>query len=77
MLLNAFDNKRYALDNGIDRLPFGHIIIVHYRFFDEENNFDNESLGSWSSGELYEFENQWEFETTVETNTDKFLTPAS
>ena len=70
MLINAFDNKRYVLENGIDTLPFGHINIVHERFFDEDDNFDNESLSSWSSGELYEIENQREIETTVKTNTD-------
>ena len=69
MSLNAFDDKRYILDNGIDTLPFGHINIVHDRFFDEDDNFDNESLSSWSSGELQGIENQKEIETTVETNT--------
>ena len=68
--LNAFDDKRYILDDGIDTLPFGCINIVHDRFFDEDNNFDNESLSSWSSGELHNIENQREIETTDETNTD-------
>ena len=62
--LNAFDDKRYILEHGIDTLSFGHINFVDDRFFDEDDNFDNESLSSWSSGELYEME------TTVETNTD-------
>ena len=66
--LNAFDDKRYILDNGIDTLQFGHINSVHNRFFDEDDNFDIESLSSWSSGELYKIENQRQFETTVETN---------
>ena len=73
--LNAFDHKRYILETGIDTQPFGHINIVHDRFFDEDNNFDNESLSSWSSGELYEIENQREIETTVETNTDNAEIP--
>ena len=70
MSLNAFDDKQYILENGIDTLPFGHINIVHGRFFDEDDNFDNELLSSWSSGELSETENQREIETTVETNND-------
>ena len=69
--LNAFDDKQYILDKGIDTLPFGHINIVHDRFFDENDKFDNESLSSWSSGELNEIEYQREIETTVEMNTDK------
>ena len=69
MSLNAFDDKQYILDNGIVTLPFGHINIVHDRFFDEDDNFDNESLSFWSSGELHEIENQREIETTFETNT--------
>ena len=68
MSLSAFDDKRYILDNGIDTLQFGHINIVHNRFFDEDDNFDIESLSSWSSGELNKIENQRQFETTVETN---------
>ena len=75
MSLNAFDDKRYILENGIDTLPFGHINIVHDRFFDEDDNFDNESLSSWSSAELYEIENQRKIETTVETNTDNAEIP--
>ena len=39
-------------------------------FSDEADNFDNESLSSWSSGEFYEIENQREFETRVEPNND-------
>ena len=39
-------------------------------FSDEADNFDNESLSSWSSGEFYEIENQRAFETRVETNND-------
>ena len=70
MSLNVFDGKRYILDNGIDTLPFGHMIIVHDRFFDKDDNFDNESLKSWSSGEFHETENQREIETKVEPNTD-------
>ena len=70
MSLNAFDDKRYILEKGIDTLPFGHINILHDRFFDKDDNFDNESLSSWSSGELYKIENQREVETTVETITD-------
>ena len=75
MSLNAFDDKRYIFDNGIDTLPFGHINIVHDRFFDEDDNFDNESLSSWSSGKLHEIEKQREIETTVETNTDNAEIP--
>ena len=56
--LNAFDNKRYILDNGIDTLPFSQINFVHDRLFDKDDNFNNEPLSSWSSGELYEIENQ-------------------
>ena len=73
--LNAFDDKRYILDNGTDTLPFGHINIVHDHFFDEDDHFDNESLSSWSSGELHEIEYQKEIETTVETNTDNAKIP--
>ena len=75
MSLNSFDDKPYILENGIDTLPFGHINIVHDRFFDEDDNFDNESLSSWSSGGLYENENQREIETTVETNSDNAEIP--
>ena len=32
-------------------------------------------MSSWSSGELYEIENQREIETTVETNTDNAEIP--
>ena len=70
-LLNAFDDKRYILDNGIDTLPFGHINIVHDRFFDEGNNFDDESSSSCSSGPLYKIENQRKIETTVDTSIGK------
>ena len=70
MSFNAFDDKRYILDNGIDTLWFGHIIIVHDPFSDQDDNFDNESLSSWSSGELYEIENQRDIETRVGTNTE-------
>ena len=73
MSLSAFDDKRYILDNGIDRLLFGHINFAHDRFFDEKNNFDYESLSSLSSGELHEIENHREIGTTVETNTDNAL----
>ena len=76
MSLNVFDDKRYILDNGIDTLTFDHINIVQDRFFDEDDNFDNESLSSWScGGELYENENQRKIETTVETNTDNAEIP--
>ena len=75
MSLNAFDDKRYILDNGNDTLPFGHIIVVHNRFFDKDDNFDDESLSSWLPGELHEIENQREIETTVETNTDNAEIP--
>ena len=70
MPLNEFDDKRYLLDKGIDTLPFGPIYFVHDRFFDKGNKFDNESLISWSSGELCESENQRQIEATVETNND-------
>ena len=75
MSLNPFDDKRYILDNGIYTLPFGQTNIVHDRFFEEDGNFDNESLSSWSSGELYEIENQGKIKTTVETNTDNAEIP--
>ena len=73
--LNAFGDKRFNLDNGIDTMPFDLIIIVHVLFFDKDDNFFNESLSSWSSGELYEIENQREIETTVETNNNNADTP--
>ena len=75
MPLNAFDDKRYILDHGIDTLPFGHINFVQDRFFDKGDKFDNDSLISWSSGELCKIENQREIETTVETNTDNAVIP--
>ena len=68
-------DKRYIFDNGIDTLPFGHINIVHDRFFDEDENFDNEALSCWSSAEMYEVGNQREFETTVETNSNNAEIP--
>ena len=73
--LNAFDNKRYILDIGIETLPFGHINVVHNRFFDEDDKFDNESLSFLSSVELHKIERQREMETTVETNTDNAEIP--
>ena len=55
--LNAFDDKRFFLDNGIDTFPYGRLNIVHDCSFDEEKIFDKESLSSWLSGVLYEIEN--------------------